>query len=198
MNDLQHIPESQYGPVLVTLNPPFDPDEDKVAGRWNYEHPVLDSKVLYTPSQHSSLSTNLFLQAVRAQNEMYKIQNTRSISYAGAYLKYGFHEDGFTSGLLAACSIDADQDTLPPTMAHTSTLDGMTIPVRRLTVRPPFDIQHADHHVLLTRRGSGNAFYEKAAALFDWLENSGVRELVGMIGSIVLGIIGYLLGIIEF
>lgn len=40
-------------------------------------------------------------QAVALQNEMHLIQNTRGISYAGAWLKYGFHEDGFTSGLRA-------------------------------------------------------------------------------------------------
>lgn len=45
MNDLQHLPESRYGPILVTLNPPFEPDEDKIAGRWKYDHPVLDTKV---------------------------------------------------------------------------------------------------------------------------------------------------------
>ncbi|KAJ3509469.1 hypothetical protein NLJ89_g5206 [Agrocybe chaxingu] len=119
MNDLQHIPYSRYGAVLVTLNPPFEPDADKVAGRWKYDHPVLDSK------------------AVKAQNEMYKIQNTRSISYAGAYLKYGFHEDGFTSGLLAACSLDAGQESIPAATSYTSTLKGTTIPTRKDTVRPP-------------------------------------------------------------
>jgi len=30
------------------------------------------------------------------------IQNKRGISYAGAWTKYGFHEDGFSSGLLVA------------------------------------------------------------------------------------------------
>ncbi|EEB91198.1 hypothetical protein MPER_10481, partial [Moniliophthora perniciosa FA553] len=84
MNDLQHIPESKYGPVPVTLNPPFEPDSDRVVGRYMYDHPVLDS------------------QAVKAQALIPTIQGTRGISYAGAYLKYGFHEDGFTSGLLAA------------------------------------------------------------------------------------------------
>lgn len=30
------------------------------------------------------------------------IQNQRGISYAGAWTKYGFHEDGFSSGLKVA------------------------------------------------------------------------------------------------
>ncbi|KAF8158029.1 amine oxidase [Crassisporium funariophilum] len=179
MNDLQHIPESRYGPVLVTLNPPFEPEANKIGGRWKYDHPVLDTK------------------AVKAQNEMYKIQNTRSISYAGAYLKYGFHEDGFTSGLLAACSIDEDQGGPSCSPASTSALKSTAIPVRRRSVRPPFEIQHADHHVSLSRRGSGNLGYEVVARLFDWLETSGTREFVGTFGAIVLTIAGWLLGIRE-
>ncbi|KAK7443219.1 hypothetical protein VKT23_015816 [Stygiomarasmius scandens] len=86
MNDLQHISEKQFGPVLVTLNAPpeLQPEEETVKGRWKYDHPVLDK------------------EAVRAQSLMPRIQGIRSISYAGAYLNYGFHEDGFTAGLLAA------------------------------------------------------------------------------------------------
>jgi hypothetical protein len=51
MNDLQHIPEDKYGPVLVTLNPPSEPRPDLTLGRWKYDHPVLDAKVL--PMQFS-------------------------------------------------------------------------------------------------------------------------------------------------
>ena len=97
MNDLQHISDSRHGPVLVTLNPSFEPDLDKVNGRWKYDHPVSVTKVVISfllkicrPVRNSSV------KAVKAQNEAYKIQNTRSISYVGAYLKYGFHKDGFT------------------------------------------------------------------------------------------------------
>lgn len=49
MNHLQHIPESKYGPVLVTLNPPFEPEASKVAGRWTYEHPIVSREVSHSP-----------------------------------------------------------------------------------------------------------------------------------------------------
>jgi len=47
MNILQHIPESIFGLVLATLNPPPEVqiDEQTVQGRWYYEHPILDEKV---------------------------------------------------------------------------------------------------------------------------------------------------------
>ncbi|KAL1760274.1 hypothetical protein FB107DRAFT_245825 [Schizophyllum commune] len=97
MNDLQHISYAKQGPVLVTLNAPFEPAPDKVVGRWKYEHPVLDAK------------------AVRAQKLLKLIQGTRSIWYAGAYTKYGFHEDGFASGLAAAMgAVEGDSPVLPP------------------------------------------------------------------------------------
>ncbi|KAJ7696705.1 FAD/NAD(P)-binding domain-containing protein [Mycena rosella] len=94
-NSDQHIPESKYGPVLVTLNPPFEPREGTIAGRYQYDHPVLDAN------------------AVRAQKMMSKIQRARGLSYAGAYLKYGFHEDGFASGLAAASYLIPDAKKLP-------------------------------------------------------------------------------------
>jgi len=94
MNDLQHISEEQYGPVLVTLNPPMEPLKDKTIVRFRYDHPVLDA------------------EAVRSQKEMVSIQGKRGISFAGAWLRYGFHEDGFTSGLRAA--VDHISDVQPP------------------------------------------------------------------------------------
>lgn len=84
MNILQHIPRHPFGDVLVTLNPLHPPRRDKVHSRFFYTHP------LYTPS------------AVRAQKLLRNIQNKRGISYAGAWTKYGCHEDGFSSGLHAA------------------------------------------------------------------------------------------------
>ncbi|KAI0696013.1 FAD/NAD(P)-binding domain-containing protein [Cytidiella melzeri] len=90
MNALQHISETDHGPVLVTLNPPFEPHPDLVVGRYKYDHPILDA------------------DSIRAQRSMHTIQNTRGILYAGAWLRYGFHEDGFTSGLRAALSVGGD------------------------------------------------------------------------------------------
>ncbi|WWC69966.1 uncharacterized protein I206_103910 [Kwoniella pini CBS 10737] len=81
MNILQHIPEDKHGLVLVTLNPPFPPDESKVVGRYHYEHPMMTR------------------ESVDAQSLLPSIQNKRGISFAGAWTKYGFHEDGFTSSM---------------------------------------------------------------------------------------------------
>lgn len=84
MNILQHIPRQPFGDVLVTLNPLHAPDPATVQGQYQYEHP------LYTAA------------SVRAQGELARIQNRRGISYCGAWTKYGFHEDGFSSGLAVA------------------------------------------------------------------------------------------------
>jgi predicted NAD/FAD-binding protein len=84
MNILQHLPESQLGPVLVTMNPKHAPDPALTQGKFFYRHP------LYT------------VEAVHAQKRLDALQNTRGVSYCGAWTKYGFHEDGFSSGLKVA------------------------------------------------------------------------------------------------
>jgi len=84
MNLLQHIPSAVYGPVLVTLNPLHDPAKFLTQGTWTYHHPLYNAA------------------AIRSQKLLPQIQNTRGISYAGAWTKYGFHEDGFSSGLIVA------------------------------------------------------------------------------------------------
>lgn len=84
MNILQHIPTSKYGDVLVTLNPIHKPAKHTIQGQWTYHHPLYNASM------------------VSAQKALPAIQNTRGISYAGAWTKYGFHEDGFSSGLKVA------------------------------------------------------------------------------------------------
>jgi hypothetical protein len=87
MNILQHIPTSTFGDVLVTLNPPRSPRPSSIQAVHYYTHP------LYTTA------------SVRAQRRLSEIQGYRSIHYAGAWTGYGFHEDGFTSGLRAGQSV---------------------------------------------------------------------------------------------
>lgn len=100
-------------------------------------------------------------QAIRAQGEMPAIQGKRSISFAGAYLKYGFHEDGFTSGLLAAAALD-------PTAPAGA---------RSGAVSLPFEIEFAEQE-------PGEVVL---AGFFDWFEGSGWRGLVGVVFGLVLG-----------
>lgn len=49
MNLLQSVPEDKFGPVLVTLNPPFEPKKELVVGEWEYEHPLFTERVSDDP-----------------------------------------------------------------------------------------------------------------------------------------------------
>ncbi|PBK63091.1 FAD/NAD(P)-binding domain-containing protein [Armillaria solidipes] len=152
MNALQHISKKNVGPVLVTLNPPFEPDPTTVRGRWKYDHPILDGA------------------AIRAQNMMSFIQGTRGITYAGAYLNFGFHEDGFTSGLVA---------------------------VRDLGVCLPFELEFVDGSVWdisVKKRRPKDWTVEWAAWFFDFLQSFGIRHVVGRLLGLVLGYWLWLLG----
>ncbi len=79
MNVLQSLNSAQR--YLVSLNLTDRIDPAKILGRWNYAHPV------YTPA------------AVAAQARHTEISGQRNTYYAGAYWRYGFHEDGVVSGL---------------------------------------------------------------------------------------------------
>lgn len=94
MNILQHLSEKKHGQVLVTLNPPFPVDPAKTVARFNYEHPMMTTT------------------SVATQSLIPSIQNTRGISYVGAWTKYGFHEDGFASAFKLVTS--APFDVKPP------------------------------------------------------------------------------------
>ncbi len=126
MGLLQDLPDRYGDPILVTLNPPFEPKPDLTYGRFKYEHPILSEEVkkyyFLSPSGSShrsryscTHSPNItpFTQAIRAQSLLPTIQNTRGISFAGAWTKYGFHEDGFTSGLRAAAALAGPSAKLP-------------------------------------------------------------------------------------
>lgn len=82
LNQLQPLPWKQ--PVVVSLNPLREPDPASVLGSYDYAHPVFDEA------------------AVRAQGQLPNIQGSRGVWFAGAWTRYGFHEDGLLSGLTAA------------------------------------------------------------------------------------------------
>jgi len=85
INRLQPLPTTT--PVIVTLNPPFEPDSRLVIAEHDYAHPLLDTK------------------AVTAQRSIAFMQGRRRTWYAGAWLGHGFHEDGLASAHAVAESV---------------------------------------------------------------------------------------------
>ncbi|MBU3724796.1 MAG: FAD-dependent oxidoreductase [Burkholderiaceae bacterium] len=82
MNRLQPLPVQT--PVLVSLNPIRAPRPEHILQSMQYAHPIFDGP------------------AVRAQQELSRVQGQHGIWLAGAWSRYGFHEDGFQSGTQAA------------------------------------------------------------------------------------------------
>ena len=85
INRLQPLPFSQD--VVVSLNPVRAIDHSKVLGEYDYAHPVFD------------------LAAIEAQSQLPSLQGQQNTWYAGAWMGYGFHEDGFKAGRDAALGI---------------------------------------------------------------------------------------------
>ena len=88
LNRLQPLPWEQA--VVVSLNPVRPIAQEAIIGEYDYAHPVFD------------------LAAVAAQADMPALQGKNSRYYAGAWMGYGFHEDGLKTGLAAAASLLAD------------------------------------------------------------------------------------------
>ncbi|KAL2759573.1 hypothetical protein ACRALDRAFT_1060388 [Sodiomyces alcalophilus JCM 7366] len=84
MNKLQHIPRDPFGDVFVTINPVRLPHPSRIQACFTRRRPLYTS------------------EAIHAQALLPRIQNTRGISYAGAWTKHGFNEDAFSSGLKVA------------------------------------------------------------------------------------------------
>jgi uncharacterized protein len=85
LNVLQPLPVEQ--PVVVSLNPQREIDERHVVGRYEYAHPVFD------------------LGAIRAQTQVPGLQGQQRTHFCGAWMGYGFHEDGLKAGMAAAESV---------------------------------------------------------------------------------------------
>jgi hypothetical protein len=114
MNAIQGIDEKEYGHVFATSNPPVQPETEKTIGTYLFDHPQLDANVRIIPSPATRSVINNHSKAIHAQGLLPSIQNTRGISYAGAWVHYGFHEDGLTAGLLAVTKYSNLPDVVPP------------------------------------------------------------------------------------
>ena len=82
MNNLQNI-DKNY-PVFVTLNAKGLVNKNDVFDEYKFEHPLYNFAM------------------IQAQKEISAIQGEDNIYYAGAYLGYGFHEDGIKSAIEVA------------------------------------------------------------------------------------------------
>lgn len=85
MNRLQDLHTSH--PIFVSLNPHRRPDPNLTHGTYEYSHPQFD--------QHTA----------NTQREIAMIQGANRTWYAGAWMGYGFHEDGLQSGLNVAAAL---------------------------------------------------------------------------------------------
>ena len=88
LNKLQPLPFTQ--PVIVSLNPVQAIAAQHVLGDYAYAHPVFD------------------VPAIRAQADMPQLQGRQHTWYCGAWMGYGFHEDGLKAGLSVARQLLVD------------------------------------------------------------------------------------------
>jgi predicted NAD/FAD-binding protein len=94
MNLLQNI--DKKFPIFVTLNPEEDSiNKNLIFKEMSYEHPILDGN------------------ALKGQSKLETIQGQNNLWFAGAWTKYGFHEDGITSGLNIAEKLGSDSPWKP-------------------------------------------------------------------------------------
>ena len=71
-------------PVLVSINPTQEPNDDSVMWRGEYDHPLFDGA------------------AMAAQKDLWSLQGAHGVWFCGAYFGSGFHEDGLQAGLAVA------------------------------------------------------------------------------------------------
>jgi predicted NAD/FAD-binding protein len=88
MNRLQGVSERQN--YFVSLNADAEIDQTKVLRRIQYEHPLFNRAAVAAQKELPELNT---------------IAASQNTFYAGAWFKYGFHEDGLTSAVECARAI---------------------------------------------------------------------------------------------
>ena len=77
INKLQPLPYKES--VIVTLNPVTKINNDKIIKIITYQHPLFST------------------ESIKAQEKMNNIQGSNGIYFSGAWMRYGFHEDGIFS-----------------------------------------------------------------------------------------------------
>jgi len=77
INKLQPLPYKES--VIVTLNPVSNIDNNKIIKIISYQHPLFSA------------------ESINAQEKMNNIQGLNGIYFSGAWMRYGFHEDGIFS-----------------------------------------------------------------------------------------------------
>ena len=82
MNNLQSLPSKQN--YFVTVNPGHEPAERDVIKSYDFDHPQFTR------------------DAISAQAKIPSIQGQNNTYFCGAYLRYGFHEDGISSAVNVA------------------------------------------------------------------------------------------------
>ena len=107
MNRLQLIPKpgeaGSPGRVLVSMNPIREPR--LVKGRYNYSHPLFSA------------------DSIQASKRLHEINGVANISFAGAWMGFGFHEDGFVAGSHAARQIVEPKQPADNTSYHIHPLE---------------------------------------------------------------------------
>ena len=89
MNKLQNLGTSEN--YFVSLNPVSPPKKEKIIIKKNYSHPLFTKTTF------------------EAQKQILNLQGKKNTWFCGAYLGYGFHEDGIKSGLKVAENISGLQ-----------------------------------------------------------------------------------------
>lgn len=82
MNNLQKLNTDKN--IFVTVNPKTNPKKDTILDEYEFEHPLFNQK------------------SIEAQKYLHKIQGKDRYWFAGAYSRYGFHEDGILSAIKIA------------------------------------------------------------------------------------------------
>jgi predicted NAD/FAD-binding protein len=87
MNRLQSLDPALD--LFVTLNPHIEPDPAQVFAEFAYDHPLYDAAAF---AGHAAVEA---------------IQGRGGVWHAGAWLGWGFHEDGLRAGLRVAAALGA-------------------------------------------------------------------------------------------